>query len=154
MAADECSAFALECEKISKVFSDNLKSSGNLSKVIKENLLKCLEDFKNLVKSQNQLIIRQEKEISNELKANINRHFEETKGLSQQIAEINKKLATKSYSEALNLNKAPNEKVNNNYFAIIRPKDETTKCKQTAHVAQNIVFTKTKSWRQKYQKYR
>jgi hypothetical protein len=148
MAADEYASFLIECERISAKFNDSINTSGNISRLIKASLLECLQDFQTLVKNQNFALINKEKEINCKLRSHIDRHYCETKQLSQQIAEIKDCLANKSYSAALQsstttLQSSCVEKTvqKTKNLVIIRPNNEAAKCKQTETAIKSLFIS-------------
>jgi hypothetical protein len=101
MAEDESTVFLLECEKISKIFSENLSSSGNLKLSIKENLNKCHQEFKKLILNQNNLINKLKNELCSEVKASNGLHLEYLEKISQEISQLKESSFSKSFSDVV-----------------------------------------------------
>jgi len=139
MAASECDTFLSESEKIALKFSNLINSSRNLKSDIKDGLLECVEEFKSLINSQNNVIIEQKSHISNVLQTQVDRHFNATQALSQQIEEIKQMIGNKSYSTAVKTSLSSKEDSQPKNLIIIKPKDNNKKSFETEKMAKSIV---------------
>jgi hypothetical protein len=138
MAEVENDTFTSRSQKIIQKFNDNLNKSGNLSKLIKTELEKCVIDLEKLINEQNLLISKQKFIIESEFKEQSERHIDVIYNVNKRLENIENKFINKSYSEVVS-NHLENQNKNERYVVVIRLSDTTKTSIDTENEIKNII---------------
>ncbi len=101
MAAVESDTYLISSQNIIKNFNENTNNSKNISWDIKSNLIKCVNDLMDVIKSQNKLIYDNKDEYLIELKKQSQQHLALFTNINEKMASIESQLAKKSFSEVV-----------------------------------------------------
>jgi hypothetical protein len=138
MAEVESDTFISRSQKIIQNFNDNLNKSGNLSKLIKTELEKCVIDLEKLINEQNSLINKQKILIENEFKMQSERHIDIINNVNKRLENIENNFVNKSYSQVVS-NHSMNLNKNERHVVVIRPSDKNKTSIETENEIKNII---------------
>jgi hypothetical protein len=139
MALREGNTLLLECEKICLNFSESIKLSGNLKLEIKKQLIECVNQLKDVVIKQNDIIIRYENEISTQVSQQNDRHYNAVVNIEKQLQEMNQNLFNRSYSEALKSTPVLKMANKSQHVVIVRPDDKNIASTETEKLLKKTI---------------
>jgi hypothetical protein len=139
MAAVESGTFLISSQNIIKIFNENINNSKNISRDIKSNLIKCVNDLMDVIKSQNKLIYDNKDEYLIELKKQSQQHLALFTNINEKMASIESQLPKKSFAEVVGKQVDRSSTSKQRHVVVIRPSDESKTSQQTEDLIKSKV---------------
>jgi hypothetical protein len=134
MVDDVCATFLLSSENIFKLFDENINNSKNLNREIKINLVKCVTDLVEIIRSQNNLINNEKIKFMKELKNQSERHFNAFTDVNKRLDSIESHIQKKTYAEVIGNKDDSHFDSKERHVVIIKPSDNTKTSKETKNL--------------------
>jgi hypothetical protein len=123
---------------IFKVFNENINLSKNVRSDIKSSLIKCAAELMEIIKLQNELIIKQKYEYFSGLKTHNDRHIEILNDTNKQLFEMKNHKPVKLYSNVVKSGEDMQLENKQKHLIIIKPEDNKTS-KQTEDIIKKYI---------------
>jgi hypothetical protein len=147
MEGEESSRFLLSSQSIISNFYELISLPKNLSKEIKDKIMKCVDELAEVIKGQNQVICGLKDQISNELNKCVEKQSQQFNEIIEKLDQIGPNTGRMSYANVLSapptgLKKNFSRKMDKN-VVIVKPKNGGT-CKQTEAAIKSVAKKKLK----------
>jgi hypothetical protein len=134
MVDDVCATFLFSSENIFKLFNENINNSKNLNREIKINLVKCVSDLMEIIRSQNNLINSEKIKFIKELKNQSERHLNAVTDVNKRLDSIESHIQKKTYAEVIGNKVDSHFDSEERHVVIIKPSDDLKTSKETENL--------------------